>query len=111
MSARWRKQVNRKSRKWLTHVTDCLNPSPIPVIVVKYEKLKSNLYEELRSILDFLNYSYTMEDLQCTVNHKSDSFHRKHNGTIDPYSTEQKQTIFNSIQAANEILSQYNIVY
>lgn len=110
-TVKWRNQVNRKSGLWLHHITDCLNSTPIPVIVVKFENLKSKLYEELQKILDFLKYSYKEEDLECTVNHKSDSFHRKHNGTIDPYSSEQKQKILNSIQEANKILSQYNIAY
>jgi len=98
---------------WLHHVTNCLQPQiKLPMLIVKFENLKSNLFSELKRMLDFLEVPYTDEDIECTVNSKSDSFHRSHHDrSYDPYSPQQRQSIFKVIKEANVVLNKFGVNY
>jgi len=111
----WQVRVTQLMNKWLKHITTCLQEQSevkLPLLVVKYENLKSNLFMELKRMLDFLEIPYTDQDIECTVNSNVESFHRQHHDkSFDPYSPEQRKLIINIIKEANEILNQYGVDY
>jgi len=80
-------------------------------LVIKFENLFTNLHDELKKIMEFLEFPYTEDDLQCTINSAIDSFHRKHHKVIDPYTPQQRKFVLTQIKLANEILHPYNIRY
>ena len=80
-------------------------------MVIQYERLSTNLYTELRKMLDFLGVSYTESDIQCTIKSTTETFHRKHDKNFDPYTPEQRRLILREIQAVGKILHKYNIIY
>jgi len=98
---------------WLHHITTCLHTEfNLPILVVKYENLKSNLHMELKRMLDFLEVPYTDQDIECTVNSNIESFHRKHHNKFsDPYSTKQRRSIVDKLKEANLILNNYDVNY
>ena len=49
-----------------------------PVIVVKYEDMKTNISRELQRMLDFLQVSYTEMQLQSVVSKGYNTFKRNH---------------------------------
>ena len=83
----------------------------VPTLVVQYERLSTDLYTELKRMVDFLGVPYTENDLQCTVSSSSDTFHRKHHETTYPYTKKQRELVLQKIQSVNKILQPYNISY
>ena len=56
----------------------------VPTLVLKYGRLSTDLYTELKRMVDFLGFSYTGSDLQCTISSNSETFHQKHDDNLDP---------------------------
>jgi len=109
----WQERVKSMKSGWLRHITACLHKQfNLPMLVVKYENLKSNLYMELKRMLDFLEVPYTDQDIECTVNSNIESFHRKHHNKFsDPYSPKQRKSILDKVKEANLILNNYDVNY
>jgi len=83
----------------------------VPTLVVQYERLHTDLYTELKRMVDFLGVPYTENDLQCAVSSSSDTFRRKHHEMTDPYTKQQRELILQKIQSVDKILQPYNISY
>ncbi|XP_065907634.1 WSCD family member CG9164-like [Dysidea avara] len=112
VSDKWQEKVIRMKNEWLRHITTCLQSAEVPILVVKFENLKSNLFVEVKRMLDFLEVPYTDRDIECTINSNVESFHRQHHDkTFDPYSPQQKQSILDIIREANVILNQFDVNY
>jgi len=81
--------------------------------VVKYENLLTDLHSELKRMMEFLEFPFTEDDLQCTINSTFEGFHRKHNNkkVINPYTPQQRKVVSAQVELANEILRHYNISY
>jgi len=113
-SEKWQQKVVLMMNGWLKHITTCLHSEvKLPVLVVKYENLKSNLFMELKRMLDFLEVPYTDQDIECTVNsNAAESFHRKHHDrSFDPYSPQQRQSMHETIKEANVMLNEFGVDY
>jgi len=110
--AKWNKAAKEYAVQWKDHVQTWMKAKRVPKLVVKYENLLNNLYDELKRMMKFLEFSYTEDDLQCAINSaSSESFHRKHNRSFDPYTPELKKWILAQITLANKALLLYNITY
>lgn len=96
------------SSLWRSHVEHWLSLNS-SVLVVKYENLFTNLYAELKRIMQFIKFPYTEDDLNCTIN----SFATKHlyKRYFRNYTFEQKTLINKEIRFANRILQKYAISY
>ena len=70
----------------------------VPTLVVQYERLHTDLYTELKRMVDFLGVPYTESDLQCAINSSLDTFHQRHHETTDPYTKKQQELILQKIQ-------------
>ena len=108
---RWTREVRAIPISWRNHIQKWVGSMKVPTLVIQYEKLLTNLYVELKRIMEFLEFSYTEEDIQCTIRSSTEQFHRSHNGHFDPYTKEQKLWILKQIHLANKILRPYNITY
>jgi len=62
-------------------------------------------------MVDFIGVPYTESDLQCTINSNSETFHRKHDHHLDPFTKTQRQLFHQKIHLANKTLQPYNITY
>jgi len=113
VSGKWQGKIIEMTNGWLKHILTCLlEQSKVPMLVVKYENLKSNLFMEVKRMLDFLEVPYTDQDIECTVKSNIESFHRQHHDkSFYPYTPEQRQSIIDVIKEANEVLNQYGIDY
>ena len=83
------------------------------MLVVGYDNLKNNTYTELKRMLDFVEYSYSEDNvlsLLCAVK-SSEYFHRKHMllKDLQVYSPELQQTVVSVIKQVNQNLLKYNI--
>ncbi|XP_065919790.1 uncharacterized protein [Dysidea avara] len=108
---RWDETVKQYATSWSHHIRTWLGTVKVPTVVIQYERLSTNLYTELRKMLDFLGVSYTESDIQCTIKSTTETFHRKHDKNFDPYTPEQRRLILREIQAVGKILHKYNIIY
>ena len=66
------------SQDWKVHITQWLNVTQIPVLVVGFENLKNDTYTELKRMLDFLGYPYSEDNVLCAIKSPTETFHRKH---------------------------------
>ena len=71
----------------------------------------TDLHTELKRMMEFLEFPYTEDDLQCTINSALEGFHRKHKNFTDPYTPEQRRNVLAVIQLANKVLLPFNISY
>ena len=104
----------RSAVGWRSHVQKWLGshrPFNTSLLVVKYENLFVDLRTELTKIMKHLEYSYTEEDMNCTINSSIKSFHRKHSKYIEHFNESQVDNIYKQIQLANQLLKNYNISY
>ena len=79
--------------------------------MVKYENLLTDLRRELIRMMEYLEYPYTEEDLDCTIKSNTGGFHRKHSKYIEHYTQDQVDAIYEQIILANKVLKKYNISY
>ena len=105
----WDAKVKRASHKWKRIVTQWLNVNEFSVLIVGYENLMKDTYNELKRILDFIGYPYSEDDVLCAVK-SSDFFHRHHTKKrLNPYSPELQEFVLNEIKDVHASLLKYNI--
>ena len=81
------------------------------MLVVKYENLLTDLRTELIRMMKYLDYPYTEEDLQCTINSNTHVFHRNHSGYVEHYTQSEVDMMYKQVELANKLLKNYNISY
>ena len=81
-----------------------------PVLVVKYEDLRSDSLTQAKKMLEFLKVPYSDEELERRMMIKdSENFHRKNqSGNFNYYTFEQKQYLKRMIQKAVTYLKEHN---
>lgn len=89
---------------WLKH-------SSIPVHVVQYERLKTNLAEEIVKMANFLNQNLTQDALKCVLSNSQGMYRRLKHLNFDPYSNQLKTITNEIIKKGNTILKEYGIKY
>ena len=99
------------SKIWGYHIRRYLGSRKTPLLVVKYENLLTDLHTELKRIMEFLDFLYTEDDLQCTIKSTIEGFHRKHSNVTDRYTPEQRRQVLAQINLVNKVLHHYNITY
>lgn len=77
-----------------------------PVLLVKYEDLKRDTYQEVERMTTFLNVT---ADVNKTLVHNA--FHRNHTYTFDHYTKEQKVYMNSVISRVAKQLRLHNIDY
>lgn len=73
-------------------ITTCVDLNRIPVHILQYDRLQSNLAAELRMLAKFLNVTVSNYDIQCTVQLQEGHVHRI---TSLQKRLEQMHTVFN----------------
>ena len=70
--------LKRRTDKWITFHVDWLKQFKKPLLVIRYENLKSDLLKEVGRICRFLGFEFTKRQRECVLNHAEGNFHRKH---------------------------------
>ena len=99
---------------WRKHVEKWLNPDHYNnsfLLVVKFEDLSVNLRKELIRIMKHLEYPYTENDLDCTINSNTQSFHRSYSKSFEHYTVNQTDIIYEQIRLVKDYLRKFNISY
>ena len=66
---------------------------------------------QLQRMLDFLQYPYTEERLDCVINNQVETFHRKHDHEFDPFTTRQRVRFLGIMKTIEPLLNKYGISY
>ena len=83
-----------------------------PVLLVKYEDLKRDAYQEVERMVTFLDVNFVTTDVKKTlVESGFHAFHRNHTYTFDPYTSEQKLYMNSVINRVAKQLQIHNIDY
>ena len=100
----------RLIKVWETMINHLLIESRnYPVLVVRYEDLKSNTLQEIMQMLEFLGYEYTPDELKERLNQKFTTFYRNRTSTFEHYTAAQKQyinSIITKVHSRLQLLSQ-----
>ena len=110
----WMSFIYSSALKWSQHVRFWLGPHRphnASVLVVKYEKLLTDLRTELVRIMKYLDYPYTEDDLQCTINSNTLAFRRNHSVYVEHYTQSEVDMMYKQIKLANKLLKNHNISY
>ena len=75
-----------------------------PVLVIRYEDLKTDTSNSLRRMLDFLQVPYTEQKLQEVITQGFRDFKRKHYEEFDHYTPEQREFIRTVIKDTQSVL-------
>lgn len=81
------------------------------VLVIKYEDMLRDFTSELKKMLDFLQVSYSNEDIDCVANGKLEDFHRNRTNSFNHYSPSDRQLVWHSLMSIEGLLNKYNVTY
>ena len=103
---RWNAFVYDQSQRWFTMLENWISKNrKHPVLLVKYEDLKNDTAMEIQKILDFLDISYSTEDLQRQLSGGFSAFRRSHTKeNFDHFTPEQKLWINSAVMNATDLI-------
>ena len=108
----WNRAVRKMADEWKHHIEEWTQTNKFTKLVLCYENMINNLHTAIKQMLDFIEYPYTEDDIQCAIKSSTDErFHRKHSRVFNPYTPSQKQYVLQQIHTVDYILKQYNISY
>ena len=107
----WKRYAISAAYRYQRTVERWLKEPTIPTIVVRYEDLVTDTRTQLQRMLEFLQYPYTKERLDCVINHQVETFHRKHNHEFDPFTTRQRQKLHDVMKAIEPLLNKHGTSY
>lgn len=82
-----------------------------PVIVVKYEDMKTNTSMELQRMLDFLQFPYSETQLQSLVSKGYNTFKRNHSldGDFERFTPAQRLFVNSLVRTTNTKLEEHGL--
>ena len=112
----WKSFVNKSATDWRLHVEQWLGsalPYNSTILVIKYENLLTDLRTDLIRMMKYLEYSFTEEDLDCTIKSSTTSFHRAHDHSndIEYFMHSEVDLVYNQIKLVDKFLKNHNINY
>ena len=106
----WESWVKNESDKWKNQVEKWLHYRKVPVLIAGYDNLMNDTYSELKKILDFIEYPYTEDDIECAVNSPAEAFHRHHTKKYpNLYPPDLQNYVLNRIKEIDADLLKHNI--
>ncbi|KAI6659127.1 Fatty-acid amide hydrolase 2 [Oopsacas minuta] len=112
----WSEFVSKMSKIWEMTVRTWLQEDK-PLLIVRYEDLKSDLLNQLKRILTFLKVPYTEDQLHCVLKANLDTFKRKNGSENEEkykkyyYTDELVQYVNSTIENVRPILNKFSIFY
>ena len=93
--------------KWKTLFSWVINSTEHhPTLVVRYEDLKQNTIREVKRMLDFLQFPYKEEVMEERLEKDFSQFRRKHRGSFEHFTTQQREHVMKCVQSSRTELEQ-----
>ncbi len=96
---------------WSFMLHTWLSQQRIPVHIVQYESLISDLRGELRKILHFLGYQVSNATMNCVMANSHGKFKRTDHLNFNPFTAENHAMVNRIITQAAPLLAKYGIKY
>ena len=85
------------------------NKTGRPVLVVKYEDLKSDSLTQVKRMLEFLKVPYSDEELKKRLSEDFKTFHRSHtNDDFDHFTPYQRKVVLEIVKEVVMMLKEQN---
>ena len=110
-NSRWDWYVEYRSVGWGLLLHTWLAHKRLPVHVVQYERLQSDLRRELTAVLEFLGFPPDNMTMDCVMENSGGHFKRKRHLNFNPYTSENKAAVNRVLAQASPLLAQYGIKY
>ena len=107
----WQRYAVSAGYRYQRTVERWLKDATVPLIVIRYEDLVKDTKTQIQRMLDFLEYPYTKQRLDCVVSHQIETFHRKHDHEFDPFATRQRLNLLGIMKAVEPLLNKYGASY
>lgn len=110
----WNNTIYTQMEVWETMINHLLinNTVERPVLLVKYEDLQRDSYQEVERMVNFLNVKFLTDDVNKPLEHNGfHAFHRNHTNSFDHYTMEQKLYVNSVIGRVAKQLRLHNIDY
>ena len=75
--------VEKGIDNWVNFYVRWLTTFSKPLLVVRYENLKSDLLGEVGRMCRFLGFDFGVRQKKCVLEHTEGNFHRKNNKQVD----------------------------
>ena len=103
--------VLNQTSKWMLMMEHyVIDPGDHPVLVVRFEDLKSDAVTEVKKMLDFLEFPYSELELKERVRDGYTQFLRSHKDRFDHYTKEQTAHINKAIRTVIKRLQENNVM-
>ena len=101
----WNVFVKTKIKKWQYYFMGWLiGGKGHPVLVVRYEDLKTDSFSQVKRMLEFLKVPYSEEELEKRMMQDVKIFHRKHQDTFQHFTPGQRAIVLSSIEMIIQLL-------
>lgn len=107
----WDWFVQVKSGAWLAMLRTWLEQDHVPVMIIEYEKLMTDLRSEVLRMLKFLGREVPNESLDCAIDNANGSLKRTRHLNMDPFSKDNKAAMDRVLDEARPLLQKHNISY
>ncbi len=96
----WNKYVKQRINSWASFVLSWASVgTQIPVLLIRYEDVKTDAVKEVKRMLDFLGVPYSDEELKQKLSQDFTAFQRQHkHDEFDHYTNEQRQLLLSVVQ-------------
>ena len=99
----------RKIRDWQQYFIGWIvNGRGHPVLVVRYEDLKTDKIGQVKRMLDFLRVPYSEDELQKRMEADLGTFRRKHHGEFEHFTSKQRDYVRQKIAETLDYLKKRN---
>ena len=82
-----------------------------PTLVVRYENLKQNTIRQVKTMLDFLQFSYKEEVMEEQLEKDFRQFRRKHRGSFEHFTTKQRERNMCRVQEHADLEQQLHVTF
>ena len=97
-NAAWNEHITRKVYVWQNYFYNwLLNNVSKPILVVRFEDLKTDLIGQMKRMLDFVQLPYMEDDLRSRLSEGFDKFQRIHDGEDFKHFTAQQREFVKSV--------------
>lgn len=108
-NAAWDEFVRRSIPHWQSHAIAWLvNSSSHPVLMVRFEDLKTDLLGQTKRMLQFLGVPFSENQLQQKLSQDFGTFHRRHHEDFDHFTSEQRELVLGIVRETVDVLRHSN---
>ena len=110
-NSKWDWYVEYKGMSWSLMIHTWLAQNQVPVHVLQYERLSTDLRGELVKTLKFLDYHVSNETIDCVLENSMGQFKRTHHLNFDPFTNENREAMNRYLRLASPLLAKHGIKY